>query len=46
MTRADPARTHAIVVGIETYGVRGWRDLDGPALDACRFTDWLLERVR
>lgn len=33
--------TMAVVVGIETYDTGGkWR-LDGPALDACRFAEWL-----
>src|SRR5262245_12750655 len=37
----DPQKTHAIVVGVETYDVGpGW-NLDGPANDACRFVKWI-----
>ena len=36
-------RTFALVVGIETYGATGWVPLDGPARDACAFTDWLTD---
>jgi hypothetical protein len=39
-----PKRTVAVVVGIEEYAAgHKWR-LDGPALDACRFASWLVDR--
>ena len=39
-----PADAMAVVVGIEEYQAgEGWR-LDGPALDACRFAQWLTDR--
>jgi hypothetical protein len=39
-----PADTMAVVVGIEEYQTgKKWR-LDGPALDACRFAQWLTNR--
>lgn len=39
-----PAGTRAVVVGVEEYAAGGsWR-LDGPALDACRFVEWLIGR--
>jgi len=41
--KADPARTFAVVVGIEKYGIPGV-DLDGPVRDACRFVRWLRRR--
>jgi Effector-associated domain 2/Caspase domain len=44
MSDADPARTAALVVGIEKYAIGEAWDLNGPALDACRFADWLLGR--
>ncbi len=40
--RADPAKTHALVVGIERYEMED-SDLDGPALDARDFRDYLAE---
>jgi vWA-MoxR associated protein C-terminal domain/Caspase domain/Effector-associated domain 2 len=40
---AQPATTHALVVGIETYGTIP-ETLDGPAPDACAFVQWLLSR--
>lgn len=40
---ADPARTYAVVVGVERYGIPGV-DLDGPVRDACRFVRWLRAR--
>jgi hypothetical protein len=39
----DPARTYALVVGIETY--EGAAALNGPASDAGRFVDWLLRNT-
>ncbi|GHA93840.1 hypothetical protein GCM10010330_54860 [Streptomyces tendae] len=36
----DPKKVFALVVGIESYQVRGW-SLPGPARDALRFADWL-----
>ena len=40
----SPARTIAVVIGVERYAIgRSW-DLDGPALDAARFTRWLVDR--
>ena len=41
--RADPAKTFAVVVGIERYGIPGV-DLVGPVHDACRFVRWLRGR--
>jgi hypothetical protein len=41
---AAPARTHAVVVGIEAYAAGPDWSLGGPAADACRVTDWLLSR--
>lgn len=39
-----PTGTRAVVVGVEEYAVgASWR-LDGPALDACRFVEWLIGR--
>src|SRR5215210_5346536 len=38
--QAEPARTRAVVVGIECYDPPG-QDLDGPVRDACRFVRWL-----
>ena len=39
-----PAGTRAVVVGVEEYAAgASWR-LDGPALDACRFVEWLIGR--
>ncbi len=36
--------TRAVVVGVEEYAAgASWR-LDGPALDACRFAEWLIGR--
>lgn len=37
---ASPENTIAVVVGVERYMIDGW-SLDGPALDACRFANWL-----
>jgi hypothetical protein len=37
---AEPARTHAVVVAVETYAMAG-KDLDGPVPDACRLIRWL-----
>lgn len=42
--RADPERTHAVLVGVDTYGDAALAPLDGPALDACRYAAWLRER--
>ncbi len=41
---ADPKQTHALVVGIERYEIEG-SDLDGPALDAREFRDYLVDEV-
>lgn len=39
-----PARTSALLVGIEDYAAgNSWR-LDGPSLDACRLARWLVGR--
>jgi len=40
----DPASTFAIVVGVEKYGAGDKWNLDGPAADALRFTDCLIDR--
>lgn len=42
LTQVNPHHTYALVVGIEQYD-GGWK-LDGPASDARRFVDWLLQR--
>ncbi|MFC6016826.1 hypothetical protein ACFP2T_11485 [Plantactinospora solaniradicis] len=43
-TGTTPARTRAVLVGVEEYAAGpAWR-LDGPALDACRFARWLIGR--
>ncbi len=36
--------TYALVVGIERYGEKVFPDLDGAALDAQKFYDWLVKR--
>lgn len=41
--KAGPAKTFAVVVAIERYGIPG-ADLDGPVRDACRFVRWLRSR--
>jgi hypothetical protein len=38
----NPAKTHAIVVGIEQYKISDKWNLNGPALDAADFIQWLL----
>jgi len=38
---ADPQRTYAVVVGIELYRAGSTWDLNGPAVDARLFADWL-----
>lgn len=43
MTVVSPERTIALLVGVERYEVAAAWDLDGPALDAGRFADWLLD---
>ena len=43
MTPVSPEKTFAIVVGIERYDAGEKWNLDGPAVDACRFTEWLLD---
>jgi hypothetical protein len=40
----QPNRTYAIVVGIEQYAAGPDWNLDGPAHDARRFSDWLRDR--
>lgn len=41
---ASPSKTCALVVGIEHYSRANWPGLNGPALDACRFVNWLRRR--
>src|SRR5437660_259157 len=41
--KAGPAKTYAVVAGVERYGIPGV-DLDGPVRDACRFVRWLRAR--
>lgn len=41
---AAPARTSAVVVGVESYEAGPDWDLDGPAEDAHRFAEWFLAR--
>ena len=41
--QADPAKTYAVVVGIESYSIPD-ANLDGPVRDACRFVRWLRAR--
>jgi hypothetical protein len=42
---ADPARTHAVLVGIEKYEAGGdWNRLSGPVRDVLAFHEWLLSR--
>ena len=38
---ADPARTHAVLIGIESYAAGSDWDLDGPARDVLAMHDWL-----
>lgn len=38
---ADPARTHALLVGIEIYAAGANWNLDGPALDVLAVHEWL-----
>jgi uncharacterized caspase-like protein len=40
----DPKSTIAIVVGVEKYAAGDNWNLNGPATDALRFTEWLIER--
>lgn len=40
----DPANTIAVVVGIERYKAGERWNLNGPAMDAVRFVDWLTAR--
>ncbi|HAJ62711.1 MAG TPA: hypothetical protein DCP31_28670 [Cyanobacteria bacterium UBA8543] len=40
----QPANVYALVVGIEKYQAGSDHDLNGPANDALKFVDWLLER--
>ncbi|HKP51288.1 MAG TPA: caspase family protein, partial [Chloroflexia bacterium] len=42
ITGSTPVRTFALVVGIEKYDEGPDWDLNGPASDATKFTDWLL----
>jgi len=37
-------KTHAVLIGIETYAIGADWDLTGPALDACRVGHWLVDR--
>jgi len=41
--RVDPARVHAVLVGLERYGEPSWR-LPGPARDVLGFARWLRDR--
>jgi hypothetical protein len=41
---ADPRKTHALVVGIERYDIGESWNLEGPAVDAVRFVNWLVAR--
>ena len=42
---ADPARTHAVLVGIEKYDAGGeWNKLSGPVPDVLAFHEWLRSR--
>ena len=41
---SSPENTYALVVGIEKYAQGSMWDLDGPADDAHRFVQWLLDR--
>src|SRR5262245_9271799 len=41
---ANPQKTHAIVVGVETYEVGENWNLDGPANDVYKFVKWLRTR--
>ncbi len=41
---ADPARTHALLVGIERYAEGGDWNLNGPARDVIEFHAWLCSR--
>ncbi|AZQ32314.1 caspase family protein [Streptomyces cyaneochromogenes] len=38
----DPLRTHALVVGVETYEDSDW-NVAGPYADACAFISWLVK---
>lgn len=42
--RLDPAKTHAIVVGVENYAAGESWNLDGPIKDALEVRQWLLDR--
>ncbi len=45
LRRADPARTHAMLVGIEKYEAGGeWNRLSGPVRDVLAFHEWLRSR--
>lgn len=41
---AIPKHTRAVVVGVERYDHPLLSDLNGPAVDACRFASWLVSR--
>lgn len=41
-TAARPERTHALIVGIESYAAGAQWDLDGPLNDALAIREWLL----
>jgi len=43
-TETPVQETYALVVGIEKYAAGQEWNLNGPARDACRFTDWLRRR--
>ena len=40
----NPKKTGAIIVGIEKYEAGTNWNLNGPAHDACNFTNWLRDR--
>lgn len=44
MTFYDPAKVHAIIVGIDHCGFGPRFDLKGPSDDALRYVAWILER--
>ncbi len=44
MTNASPGKTHAFIVGINTYDKRYFCNLNGPVADALSFAKWLRRR--
>jgi hypothetical protein len=41
---AAPNSTRALIVGVEKYKAGSNWDLNGPALDVCRFAQWLCDQ--